>query len=124
MDQDIHFQHKTAFVSGSTPETFMKVPYECTIRDVTAVLQGDPGDGDTLTIEGGGSVASGAAGATTTLGVVAFGSGVAAGTVGTWTEDATNGGMTLLAGSMLSFTLSDGTAADVDIDIELDPYAR
>ena len=125
MDQDIHFQHSTVFASGGEVTTYFQLPYECTLRAVTGIVQGDPGDDETITITGGGSVASGAGGATNALGVLTFGSDIAAGAVGSWTPNITTGGMTLLSGSLLKLVASQGTAAcDIDIDIELDPYAR
>jgi hypothetical protein len=124
MDQDIHFQHKTAFASGAITTYFGPLPYDCTLRNVTGVVQADPGENETITFTGGGSVASGAAGATTALGVLTFGSGIAAGALGTWAANATTGGMTLLAGSLMKLVTSAAAAADVDLDIELDPYAR
>jgi hypothetical protein len=125
MDQDIHFQQTAAFVSGSTPSTFFRIPYRCTLRDVQGTINSTAGaDEETVTVAGGGTVASGAAGATTDLGVLTFASGVGAGGAGTWVEDTTDGGMTLLAGSILKTTVTDGTSTNINLDIELDPYAR
>jgi hypothetical protein len=124
MDQDIHFQHSTAFASGAVTTYFGPLPYDCTLRAVTGIVQDDPGDNKTITITGGGTVASGAAGATNALGTLTFASSISAGATGTWEADATTGGMTLLAGSILKAVTSEASAADVDLDIELDPYAR
>ena len=123
MDQDIRLQHSTAFASGAV-STYLEVPYRCTLRNVVGIVQADPGDAETITIFGGGTVAAGAAGATTTLGVLTFGSDIAPGAKGTWAPDSTNGSMTLLAGSMLKITTSAAAAAAVHLDVELDPYAR
>lgn len=123
MDQDIHFQHRTAFASGAAT-TYFVVPYECTLRNVIGVVQADPGDNETITITGGGTVASGASGATTALGILTFGSGIAAGATGTWSGNTTTGDTTLLAGSLMKLVTSAASAANVDLDIELDPYAR
>ena len=123
MDQDIHFQHSTAFASGATT-TYFDLPYTSTLRNVTGIVQADPGDAETVTITGGGTVASGAAGAINTLGVLTFGTTIAAGAKGTWEADSTNGGMTLLAGSILKMVTTAASAAVCDLDIELDPYAR
>lgn len=123
MIKDTYIQHGMAFDSGAL-STYLKMPYACTLKNVTGIVQADPGDNETVTFTGGGSVASGASGATTTLGVLTFGSGVAAGADGTWVGDATNGNMTLLSGSWLKTTTSAAAAAVCDLNIELDPHGR
>lgn len=121
---DIYIHHKTAFASGSTMNTYRIIPYDCTLRNVTGIVQADPGDDETVTITGGGAVASGISGATNALGTLTFGSAISSGATGTWAADATTGSMTLLAGSILKMASSSGSAAaDCDLTIELDPHA-
>jgi len=118
MDQDIHFQHPTAFATAATT-TYFQVPYRCTIRKISGIVQADPGDDETITVTGGATVA-----AATNLGILTFGETIAAGAVGSWVADATDGGTVLEEGSFLKFVTSDASAAVVNLDIELDPYAR
>ena len=118
MDQDIHFQHSTAFAAGAKT-TFYQVPYRCTLRKISGIVQANPGDDDTITVTGGATVD-----AATNLGVLTFGENIAAGAVGSWVADATDGGTVLEEGSFLKFVTSAASAAVVNLDIELDPYAR
>lgn len=122
MITDNSIQHRITFDSGAVTG-YLILPTECTLRDVTSVVQADPGDGDTITITGGGSVASGASGATNALGLITFGSGLAAGAAGAWSGDATTGNMTLLSGSLLKMVTSAAAPADCDLNIKIDPYA-
>lgn len=119
MDQDIHFQKAIAFAAGALT-TYFYVPYRCTLRAISGIVQGDPGDAETVTVTGGATVAT----ATTALGVLTFGTDIAAGAIGTWAADATTGDTVLEAGSYLKFVTSAAAAAVCDLDIELDPYAR
>ena len=119
MDQDIHYQHNTAFASGATT-TYHPLLFKCTLRDVTAVVQADPGDAETITVYYGATAAT----ASTTMGVLTFGSDIAAGAKATWAADATYGDTVMEAGGFLKFVTSAASAANVHIDIELDPYAR
>ena len=119
MDQDIHFQHQTAFATGAIT-TFFRVPYRCTVRGINGIVQGDPGDAVTVTVTGGATAAA----ATTAIGVLTFGTDIAAGATGTWAADATTGDTVLEEGEVLKFVTSAAAAANCDIDIELDPYAR
>lgn len=119
MDQDIHFQHKTAFAAGAAT-TYFQVPYRCTVRNIMGIVQGDPGDAETVTVTGGATVAA----ATTALGTLTFGTDIAAGATGTWAANSSTGDIVLDGGEFLKFVTSAATAANCDIDIELDPYAR
>ena len=113
MDQDIRFQHVIDF--GAVTHYFI-VPYRCTLRNVTGIVQGDPGDADTVTFT------ENSAG--TALGVLLFGSTIAAGAVGTWTADTTDGAHVLAAGELIKIVTSAAATVQCDLDIELDPYAR
>lgn len=118
MDQDINFQKAIAFASGALT-TFFYVPYRCTLRSISGIVQADPGDSETVTVTYGTTVS-----AATAMGVLAFGIDIAAGAIGTWTEDATDGGTVMEAGSYLKFVTTTASAAVCDLNIELDPYAR
>lgn len=115
MDQDIHFQKTIAFAAGATTE-FFRVPYRCTLRDINGVVQADPGDAETITFTE--SVNS------TALGVLTFGTDIAAGALGTWAADSTDGDHVLEAGELIQAVTSAASAASCDLNIELDPYAR
>jgi len=120
MDQDIHFQHQTGFIDSGTTTTYFYVPYRCTLRNVTGIVQGNPGEDETVTVTCGATAA-----AATALGTLTFGHTIAAGAIGTWAEDATTGGTVMEAGYWIKLVATQGDAAAVcDIDIELDPYAR
>ncbi len=121
MDQDIHFQHNVLFASGAGTTTYFQLPYRCTMRDLRGIVQGDPGDDETVTVTYGTTVA----GATTAIGVLTFGNDIAAGAVGTWAADATDGNTVMEKDGYLKFVPSSGAAAATcDLNIELDPYAR
>ncbi len=117
MDQDIHFQHKTALAAADTT-TFFQVPYRCTMRALRGIIQATNASAETVTVTYGPTVA-----AATAIGVLTFAIG-AAGGVGTWVADVAT--TVLEQDGFLKIVVSSvGTdAADVDLDIELDPYAR
>ena len=119
MDQDIHFQHTTAFAAGAAT-TYFLVPYRCTVREISAIVQADPGDAETITVTYGATAAT----ASTAIGTLTFGSTIAAGATATWAADATTGDTVCAEGGFLKFVTSAASAANCDIDIELDPYAR
>jgi len=86
-----------------------------TVRNAVAVCIADPGDAQTLTLTGD----------SVTLGVLLFGSSIAAGAVAGWTADATNGDHELPAGTVLLLTGSaTGDAVALWAEIELDEHAR
>jgi len=123
MDQDIHFQHQTGFINSGETTTYFYVPYRCTLRNVIGIVQGDPGDNETVTVTCGATAAA----ATTELGVLTFGDDITAGAIGTWAEAATTGGTVMEAGYWIKLVATAGaeeTSVVCDIDIELDPYAR
>ena len=119
MDQDIHFQHRTAFASAAAT-TYFYLPYRCTVRNISGIVQANPGDAETITVTNEATVG----GTSTAVGVLTFGSSIDAGAIGTWTADATYGDTVFAAGSFLKFVTSAASAANCDIDIELEPYAR
>lgn len=115
MDQDIRFQKVIDFAAGAITHYFV-VPYRCTLRNVTGIVQADPGDAETITFTENS--------ASTALGVLTFGTTIAAGATGTWTADTTDGAHVLAAGELIKMVTSAAAAAQCDLDIELDPYAR
>lgn len=115
MDSNISYQHNIDFASGAITHYFI-VPYRCTLRNITGIVQGDPGDDETITFTE--SVAS------TALGVLTFGNDIAAGATGTWVADSTTGAHVLEAGELIKMVTSTAAAAQCNLDIELDPYAR
>lgn len=119
MDQDIHFQHPIAFAAGALT-TYWQLPYKCTMRNLRGIVQADPGDDETVTVTYGATAAT----ATTAIGVMTFGTDIAAGAVGTWVADTTTGDTVMAADGFLKFVTSAAATAVCDLDIELDPYAR
>ena len=120
MDQDIHFQKRIDFDASSAMTTYMAVPYRCTMRNLTGIVQADPGDSETVTVTYGTAAAS----CSTAIGVLTFGSSIAAGAVGTWAADASTGDTVMASGGFLKFVTTAGAAAQCDLDVELDPYCR
>lgn len=114
-----HFQHVAAFAAGALT-TYFQVPFKCVVRDISGIVQADPGDDETVTVTGGATAAT----TTTAIGVLTFGNTIVAGAVGTWAANGTTGNTVLEAGSFLKFVTSAAADAVLDIDIELDPYAR
>jgi len=119
MDQDIIRHHALAFAAGALT-TYKRIPYRCTIRDIVAVVQADPGDAETITVTYGATAAT----ASTAIGIVTFGTDIAAGALGTWTANSTTGDTVCAEGGFLKFVTTAASAAAVDMDIEFDPYAR
>ena len=119
MDQDIHFQHNIDFAAGAITHYFI-VPYRCTLRDFTGIVQADPGDDETITVTHEPTVG----GTSTALGVLTFGNTIAAGAIGTWVADTTTGNTVLGEGEYIVMVTSTAAAAQCNCDLELDPYAR
>jgi phosphoribosylaminoimidazole (AIR) synthetase len=119
MDQDLNFQHRMAFAAGAKTSYF-QVPYRCTLRKVSGIVQADPGDAETVTVTTEPTVG----GTSAALGTLTFGTDIAAGAVGTWAADATTGATVIEKGEFIKFVTSAGADADLDLNIELDPYAR
>ena len=95
---------------------FFRVPYRCTLRAVSGIVQADPGDDETIAFTNNAD--------TTGLGVLTFGNNIAAGATGVWVPDATNGKQVLEEGDVIRFVTSAAAAAQCDLNFELDPYAR
>jgi len=120
MGDNIHyrFRHVSSFAAGAVT-SFFYVPYRCTVADIGGIVQADPGDGETVTVTYGTTVA-----AATAIGVLTFGTDIAAGAIGTYVANTTTGKTVLAQGSYLKFVTSAAAAAVLDMSIELDPHAR
>jgi hypothetical protein len=103
--------------SSGTVDYYCQVPYRCTIRTVRANCHVDPGDSETITLAWG----------SYTLGSMAMGSSLSAGSAGTWTEDASSGNTVISANGAIKVTTSAfsavGTGSTIHLEIELDPHA-
>ena len=121
MDQDIHFQHETALAAGAGTTTYWQVPYRCTMRTLRGIIQAKNDSIETITVTTEDTVD----GTSVAIGVFSFPIGVAGG-VGAWVEDVTTGGTVIGKDEFLKFVVSTvgSDAAVINLDIELDPYAR
>ena len=101
--------------TGADTIVYIPVPVKGTILDAGAACSADPGDAETIVLASG----------STTVGTITFGSGIAAGAVGTYGADATNGETVFAAGSSIKATVSTLTAAATFVGyVELDEFAR
>ena len=117
MDEDIRFPVSILSANGSPTVRYFVCPYKCTVRDLIGAVSLDVGDDETVTLINYTD--------TKTLGVLAFGSDIAAGAKGTWTPDVTNGNYVNDVGDVLEFTITDCTVAGVfEMLLELDPKCR
>ena len=100
--------------SSAAVDFYVPVPLRCTILGMQAACSADPGDAETITLASGSN----------TIGVLTFGSTIAAGAVGTYAADATHGNDVLAAGGVLKLTISQLTAAATFCGyIEFDQFA-
>ena len=116
MDEDIRFVINVEGIVGVAYTAF-PCPYACTFRDLKGVVNIDPGDDETITVTNATQV--------TTVGVLLFGSDIAANALGAWTADVTSGEIVIAKDDILVFTSSDCTAAACfTLIAELDPKCR
>jgi len=117
MDEDIRFPvYCLGSTGGALPYTFV-CPYKCTVRDLIGAVNVDPGDAESVTLTN--------ATQSTTLGVLLWGSTIAANAKGIWTADVTEGDTVNNAGDVLVFTVTQVTAAATfSLILELDPKCR
>lgn len=102
--------------SASAAATFyIPVPARCTVKNIQAACSVDPGDADTITISKG----------DTTVGVLTYGTDIAAGATGVFAADATHGETIFEAGEVIKVVISQlAAAATFCGSIVLDEYAR
>ena len=95
--------------------TFVVTPCRCTVKGMQAVCDADPGDAETITISDG----------TNDIGVLTYGTGIAAGATGTFTADSTNGDTVFAAGDTIQIDITQLTA-DTEFNgyIKIDEFAR
>ncbi len=101
--------------TGAATTVYITAPCRCIITNVMASCDADPGDAETITFSSG----------ATAVGVLTYGSTIAAGAVGTYAADATNGQTIFAEGAAIKIVVTQLTAAATFRgSIELDPYAR
>ena len=90
-------------------------PYRCTIQKIQASPDADPGDAETLTVKSGSN----------TVGVLTFGTDIAAGATGTYVKNSTYGETVFEKDDIIKVEASTLTAAaSFKGYIEIDPHAR
>ena len=99
--------------TGGGVSAYIPVPFDCKILGMQASPDADPGDAETLTLSEDSQ----------TIGVLTFGSDIAAGATGTYAADSTYGTKQVNAGDVLKITCSTLTAAATFKGyIDIDPY--
>lgn len=118
MDQDLTKEITVSYSDTGVAAHYMVVPYRCTLRNVLAALQEDPGDSganEIMVKDKDGN----------TIGEITFGDDVAAGDTGTYSPDSDNGNTVLEAGDVIEIETANADAAvDAHLSVEFDPYAR
>lgn len=100
--------------TGAAADFYIPVPTRCTVRTMQAACSADPGDAETITLLDGSN----------TVGVLTFGSTIAAGATGTYAADATYGATIFDAGDVIKLTITQLTAAATFVGyIEVDEFA-
>ena len=101
--------------TGAVATIYVPVPVRSTILTAQASCSVDPGDAETIVFADG----------ATTVGTLTFGTDIAAGAVGTYAADSTNGENVFTAGEAIKVTVSQLTAAATFVGyIEIDEFAR
>ena len=117
MDEDIRFPIQILGSTGAPVVVPFVCPYACTVRGLIGAVAADPGDAESVTLT---NVTQ-----SVTLGVLLWGSTIAANAKGTWTADVTEGETVNAKGDVLVFTVTQLTAATVfSLLLELDPKCR
>ena len=117
MDEEIRFTMDMVVDTENANVQYHKCDYKNTFRGLWAVVSGDIGDGDTVTVVNETD--------SKTLGVATFGTAPSAGDEATWVADSTNGNYINETDDIISFTLTDADAIGmVSIGFELDPKCR
>ena len=101
--------------SGAATTIYIPVPVRCTVLSAQAACSADPGDAETIVFADG----------ATTVGTLTYGTDIAAGAVGTYAADSTNGENIFAAGEAIKATVSQLTAAATFVGyVEIDEFAR
>jgi len=101
--------------TGGATTFYIPVPSRSTIKTVQAACSADPGDGETITVSKG----------STTVGVLTYGTDIAAGATGVYAADSTGGETIFAAGEVVKVVISQLTAAATFCGyIEFDEFAR
>jgi hypothetical protein len=101
--------------TGAATTFYAVIPTRCTVKGMQAACSADPGDAETITIKSGAN----------TVGVLTYGTGIAAGAKGTYAADSTYGETVFAAEGVITIVISQLTAAATFCGyIELDEYAR
>jgi len=87
--------------TGSTSSHYFPAPYRCIVKELDVAPGVDPGDAETVTVKK----------STTTVGVLTFGTDIAAGASGAYVADATNGYTVFEKGDNIILECSQLTAA-------------
>ena len=101
--------------TGGASTFYIPAPFDLQIKGVQAACSADPGDGETLTFSENSNE----------IGVLTFGSSIAAGATGTYAADSTYGNKTVDAGDVIKVVITQLTAAATFSGyIDVDPYCR
>jgi hypothetical protein len=99
--------------TGGATTFYIAAPYDLTIKGAQAACSADPGDGETITFGE----------ASTDVGVLTYGTDIAAGAVGVYAADSTNGKHKFDKGDAIKVVISQLTAAATFCGyIDVDPY--
>jgi len=94
---------------------YIPAPCRLIVKSIQAACSVDPGDAETITVAKG----------STTVGVLTFGSTIAAGAVGTYVADTTGGETIFEKGEVIKLTISALTAASAfNGYIEVDEFCK
>ena len=120
MDQDITFQINHKAMSAAA-YSYIFAPYRCTVRNVIATTQADPGDSKAITV----TTWNASSAFSTTIGTYTYAASLATPALGTWAANASTGNTVIEADKPLRFaTASCASSCNIHISVELDPYAR
>lgn len=93
---------------------YYPAPFRCTVRGLDLAPNADPGDAETVTVKKGSD----------SVGVLTFGTDIAAGASGTYVSDTTNGHLVFNEGDNIILEISQLTAvATFNGSIKIDPFA-
>lgn len=101
--------------TGAATTFYAVAPCRCTVKSMQAACSVDPGDAETITLTKG----------ATAIGVLTYGTDIAAGATGTYAANSTTGDTVFEAGDAMKLVITQLTAAATFCGyIEVDEYAR